>query len=106
MHGCPAGFATTSKATSAETTDNAPDTGEEFDTFLRLLTAQIKNQDPLEPLESTQFVEQLATFSGLELQANANNILEDIAAMLAQQTYGPLPPASARANAEIKSTLL
>lgn len=72
--------------------------GEEFDTFLRLLTAQIENQDPLAPLESTQFVEQLATFSGLELQAKANNILEDIALMLAQQTYGPPTPASAETD--------
>tara|TARA_R110002020_G_scaffold305817_5_gene521721 strand:- start:1047 stop:1481 length:435 start_codon:yes stop_codon:yes gene_type:complete len=61
--------------------------GEEFDTFLTLLTAQIKNQDPLAPLDSTQFVEQLATFSNLELQAKGNQVLEDIAQMLAQNLY-------------------
>ncbi|CAM3672036.1 flagellar hook assembly protein FlgD [Litorimonas haliclonae] len=61
--------------------------GEEFDTFLTLLTAQIKNQDPLAPLDSTQFVEQLATFSNLELQAEGNKVLEDIAQMLAQNLY-------------------
>lgn len=61
--------------------------GEEFDTFLTLLTAQIKNQDPLAPLDSTQFVEQLATFSNLELQASGNQVLEDIAQMLAQNLY-------------------
>jgi len=80
---------------STETTE--PDTGtgtssstssdvsEQFDTFLNLLTAQIRNQDPLAPLDSTQFVEQLATFSNLELQAKNNQILESIASMLAQQ---------------------
>ncbi|NNC37702.1 MAG: hypothetical protein EX271_00950 [Acidimicrobiales bacterium] len=74
-------------ATDAAQTPAEQTTGEEFNTFLTLLTAQIRNQDPLEPLESTQFVEQLATFSGLELQAKANNVLEDIASMLAQQLY-------------------
>ena len=57
-------------------------TGEEFETFLTLLTAQIKNQDPLAPLDSTQFVEQLATFSSLELQAKGNQTLEEIVGLL------------------------
>jgi hypothetical protein len=70
----------------------AQDTGEEFSTFLTLLTAQIKNQDPLAPLDSTQFVEQLATFSNLELQAKGNAVLEDIAFMLAQSLYTQDPP--------------
>lgn len=60
---------------------------EEFNTFLTLLTAQIRNQDPLAPLDSTQFVEQLATFSSLELQAEGNQVLENIANMLAQNLY-------------------
>jgi flagellar basal-body rod modification protein FlgD len=58
---------------------------EQFDTFLNLLTAQIKNQDPLAPMDSTQFVEQLATFSNLELQAKNTQILEDIAGLLTLQ---------------------
>jgi len=65
--------------------------GEEFTTFLTLLTAQIRNQDPLAPLDSTQFVEQLATFSNLELQAEGNQTLEDIALMLAQSLYANAP---------------
>lgn len=56
----------------------------EFNTFLNLLTAQIQNQDPLAPLDSTQFVEQLATFSNLELQAEGNQTLDDIAGLLSQ----------------------
>ena len=44
------------------------DIGEEFNSFIQLLTAQVRNQDPLAPLDSTQFVEQLATFSTLEQQ--------------------------------------
>lgn len=61
-------------------------TAEEFETFLTLLTAQIKNQDPLAPLDSTQFVEQLATFSSLELQAKGNQTLDQIVALLQQQS--------------------
>jgi len=53
--------------------------GEEFNNFLQLLTAQIRNQDPLSPLDSTQFVEQLATFSTLEQQVRSNSSLEGIA---------------------------
>ncbi len=71
----------TSDASEAE----QPATGEEFSTFLTLLTAQIKNQDPLAPLDSTQFVEQLATFTNLELQAKGNQSLERITALLARQ---------------------
>lgn len=55
----------------------------DFDAFLSLLTAQVRHQDPLAPLDSTQFVEQLATFSSLEQQVTTNDHLETIAAMLA-----------------------
>lgn len=65
---------------------------DQFDTFLSLLTAQIKNQDPLAPMDSTQFVEQLATFSNLELQAKNTQILEDISAMMALQLAATATP--------------
>jgi len=71
--------------TLSDATGQADSTGEEFNTFLRLLTAQIKNQDPLAPLDSTQFVEQLATFTNLEMQAEGNQTLEEIAFLLSQQ---------------------
>lgn len=68
---------------------------EEFTTFLTLLTAQIRNQDPLAPLDSTQFVDQLATFSSLELQAEGNQTLENIASLLASQAYNTDPVSDA-----------
>lgn len=71
--------------TGTTASTSSSETGEQFDTFLKLLTAQIRNQDPLAPLDSTQFVQQLATFSGLELQATANNTLDTIARLLSQQ---------------------
>lgn len=50
----------------------------DFQSFLSLLTAQLRNQDPLSPLDSTQFVEQLASFSGLEQQIETNSLLEEM----------------------------
>ncbi len=51
-----------------------------FDTFLTILTAQIQNQDPLEPMDSTQFTEQLVQFSGVEQQIRVNKQLETLIA--------------------------
>lgn len=59
-----------------------PQIGEEFNSFLKLLTAQLRNQDPLAPLDSTQFVEQLATFSSLEQNVRSNTSLDVIAAKM------------------------
>jgi len=50
----------------------------DFDTFLRMLTAQITNQDPLNPISSEQFAVQLATFSGVEQQVRTNQLLEGL----------------------------
>lgn len=47
----------------------------DFQTFLTLLTAQMRNQDPLKPLDSTAFVAQLATFSSVEQQVQTNDKL-------------------------------
>lgn len=54
----------------------------DFETFLTLLTTQIRNQDPLDPVSSEDFATQLATFSGVEQQVRGNTLLEDIAARL------------------------
>lgn len=56
--------------------------GSEYNSFIKLLTAQVRNQDPLSPMDSTQFVEQLATFSSLEQLVNSNTALSSIASMI------------------------
>ena len=61
---------------------------EELTQFLSLLTAQVQNQDPLEPLDSTAFVEQLATFSALEQQVRSNQLLEEILVRLSEPEAG------------------
>lgn len=55
----------------------------DFDNFLQLLTAQLRNQDPLEPLDSSDFVAQLASFSSVEQIVGTNQRLDAIAASLA-----------------------
>lgn len=54
----------------------------DFDTFLKLLTTQIRNQDPLNPVSAEDFATQLATFSGVEQQVRGNELLQGIAARL------------------------
>lgn len=56
-----------------------------FDTFLKLLVAQLKNQDPLNPMQGTEFTAQIAQFSQLEQQINSNTYLQQL---LKQRDYG------------------
>lgn len=48
------------------------------DTFLKLLVTQLKNQDPLNPQDSSQFVSQLASFSSLEQMTNMSKSMETV----------------------------
>lgn len=52
--------------------------GSDFNTFLKMLTVQMQNQDPLNPLEATDYAVQLATFSGVEQQVRANQLLSQL----------------------------
>ena len=47
-----------------------------FDTFLNILTTQLKNQNPLDPLDTNQFTAQLVQFTGVEQQLKTNEFLE------------------------------
>ncbi|MBB4660313.1 flagellar hook assembly protein FlgD [Parvularcula dongshanensis] len=72
----------TSAPPAAVATNAAP---QELTQFLSLLTAQVQNQDPMKPLDSTAFVEQLATFSALEQQVQTNTHLGEIVRMLSAE---------------------
>ncbi len=52
-----------------------------FQTFLTLLTTQLKNQNPLEPLDSNQFTQQLVQFAGVEQQMKMNTQMESLIAI-------------------------
>lgn len=49
------------------------------DAFLKLLVAQLQNQNPLEPMENTEFIGQMAQFSSLEQQVQTNSNLSELA---------------------------
>ncbi len=73
----------TSPASSQEATASSDS---DFNTFLTLLTAQMRNQDPMKPMDSTEFVAQLASFSAVEQQIETNNKLSELLGMF---TDGP-----------------
>ena len=50
----------------------------DYQSFLKLLVAEMKNQDPTSPMESTDYVAQLATFSQVEQSVQINNRLDQI----------------------------
>lgn len=75
----------TSTATSGQTTTPTAGTSAlagDFTTFLKMLTTQLQNQDPLNPIESSDYAVQLATFSGVEQQVRTNQLLEALAGQL------------------------
>jgi flagellar basal-body rod modification protein FlgD len=55
-----------------------------FDMFLQLLTTQLQNQDPLDPLDTNQFTEQLVEFASVEQQVDMNTNMQTLISM--QQT--------------------
>lgn len=68
------GASTTNSQASSDTASLANN----FDTFLTLLTAQLQNQDPLAPMDSTQFTQQLVQFSQVEQQIRTNQQMETL----------------------------
>ena len=73
-------------ATAAQNRTNTNDTqpprnaiSSDFETFIKMLTTQMQNQDPLNPIESADFAVQLATFSTVEQQVKTNDLLTSLA---------------------------
>jgi flagellar basal-body rod modification protein FlgD len=54
---------------------------EDFTQFLTLLTVQLQNQDPLSPMDTTEFTNQLVAFTGVEQQINTNQKLDSLVAL-------------------------
>jgi flagellar basal-body rod modification protein FlgD len=92
-----------SLASSASSTGTSgkTSTGTDFDTFLKMLTAQLKNQDPLNPMEGNEFAVQLATFSGVEQQSQTNSLLTQL---LAQSGSSGLGQVSEMIGKEVLTT--
>ena len=62
----------------------------DFQTFLTMLTTQMQNQDPLNPMESTEFATQLATFSGVEQQVRTNELLGSLQDSMVLSSMGQI----------------
>lgn len=72
----------------------------DFETFLKLLTTQMENQDPQEPIDSTQFVSQLASFSAVEQQIATNTKLDDLIGTMTANAAGEM---ASWVGSEVKS---
>lgn len=72
-----AGSGTSSAATSSNTVSDTM-IASNFTTFLTLLTTQLKNQDPLSPMDTNQFTQQLVQFAQVEQQIKSNDQLSTL----------------------------
>ena len=75
---------------STGTTETKSKTAVDYESFLKLLVAEMKNQDPTKPMESTDFVAQLATFSQVEQSVQSNAKLDQILQSTALSQAGSL----------------
>ena len=71
-------------------TDAKSKTSVDYQSFLKLLVAEMKNQDPTKPMESTDFIAQLATFSQVEQTVQSNSKLDQILQSTALAQAGSL----------------
>jgi flagellar basal-body rod modification protein FlgD len=83
---------------SQQTTSSQPSQQLGETDFLNLLVTQLENQDPLNPMDDTQFVTQLATFSSLQQLISINNGVTELAN--ASQAAG----STASSNASVQGT--
>ncbi len=75
-----AAAATTTATTSATAGINA-----DYNMFLKLLTTQMQNQDPLKPMDSTEYTSQLAQFSQVEQTNKQTSLLKDMLGQMSTQ---------------------
>lgn len=66
---------------AAQTAQQSVTLAEDFSQFLQLLTTQLQNQDPLSPMDSNEFTNQLVQFSQVEQSINTNTKLDDLVSL-------------------------
>lgn len=69
---------TAATTSSSGASSNATEIASNFTQFLTLLTTQLKNQNPLDPMDTNQFTQQLVQFAGVEQQLKTNDRLDSI----------------------------
>jgi flagellar basal-body rod modification protein FlgD len=83
------GTSSTGSTGSTSSSSNSSTTGSQtiagnFNTFLQILTTQLQNQDPLDPMDTDSFTQELVEFASVEQQVNMNTNLQTLISM--QQT--------------------
>ncbi len=77
---------TTTSTSSSASTNASQQLAGNMDTFLKLLTTQLQNQDPTSPMDSNQFTQQLVMYSQVEQQITSNQNLEKLISLVQGQT--------------------
>lgn len=85
-----ASAAATDRTNEGESTGSGTAISSDFETFLKMLTVQMENQDPLNPIESSDYAVQLATFSGVEQQVQTNDLLKALQTQLGVMSMSDL----------------
>lgn len=80
INSTPINTAVSGAATTSGAVDNTM-IASNFTTFLQLLTTQLKNQNPLDPLDTNQFTQQLVQFAQVEQQMKSNDQLSALVAL-------------------------
>ncbi len=94
--------AATAGGQNAGTTDAKSRANLDYDAFLQLLIAEMKNQDPTQPMESTEYIAQLAAFSNVEQMVQANAKLDSLMATLSlSQADGVIGRTASAADGEV-----
>jgi len=80
------GYSSSQANDTMPATDKARSNSMGQDAFMKLLTTQLQNQDPLKPQENGEFLAQLAQFSSLEKLTSIESSIKDLAAAFAALT--------------------
>jgi flagellar basal-body rod modification protein FlgD len=100
------GVTTTQSPTAATTPGAAGPDSLDYDAFLQLLIAQMKNQDPTKPADPSQFISQLASFSSVEQAIKTNNKLDTMMTSMAlTQAEGFIGRTVSSADGSVQGTV-
>lgn len=81
---------TAANSFASQSTTKEAAVSSDYETFLKMLTVQMRNQDPLNPVEASDFAAQLANFSSVEQQVLTNDLLTSIESRLANSDFAAL----------------
>jgi flagellar basal-body rod modification protein FlgD len=84
------GTTTTTSATNTAAMDTLPSVDSDYQTFLTMMTTQMQNQDPTDPMSSDQMAVELATFSGVEQQTQTNSLMTQLLAATNSQAMSQM----------------